>query len=189
MLVSFLLVAFVGCQTLREVRQLRNVAFTLERVGDAHLAGVDLRKVRSYEDLTAREVIRLGTAVAEGSLPFDFVVHVRAENPEANGVQARLLEMDWTLFLDEEETVSGTFGQTVTLPPGEPTDVEIPIELDLYRFFERNARDLFELALAVSGRGGTPKRIELRARPTIDTALGPLRYPRPVVIASEEVGS
>ena len=31
-------------------------------------------------------------------------------------------------------------------------------------------------------------RIALRATPTIDTALGPIRYPQPITIVSRQVG-
>ena len=74
------------------------------------------------------------------------------------------------------------------LRPGAPTDVPITISLDLVDFFEANARDLVELALSLSGRGGAPKEVALRATPVVDTPLGPIRYPEPITIVSREVG-
>lgn len=49
----------------------------------------------------------------------------------------------------------------------------ILISLDLADLFQHNARDLVDLALAVSGCGGEPRRSALRATTTIQTALGP----------------
>ena len=68
------------------------------------------------------------------------------------------------------------------MPPGRPTDVPLAISLDLVDYFEGGAQDLIELALSLSGAGGEPQDLELRATPTVETALGPIRYPRPIAI-------
>ncbi|MFQ5569017.1 MAG: LEA type 2 family protein [Rhodothermales bacterium] len=186
---TLLILAGSGCQTLREIAQLRNVHFAIDRVADVRLAGVDLQRIQSFEDLSATDVLRLGAAVTRREAPFDLKVHLRAENPPENQVQARLVRMDWTLFLDDRETVSGVLDQSFVLPPGEATDVPIPISLDLFEFFDHGARDLVELVLAVAGQGGEPKRIRLQATPTIDTPIGSIRYPQPITIISQDVGS
>jgi hypothetical protein len=178
-----------ACQTLREVAALRLVRFEIDDVRNARLAGIDLARVRSYEDLSAADVLRLSAALATRQLPFEFVLHLEATNPADNQVQARLVQLDWTLLLENRETVAGTFERTILLPPGQPTDVPINIRLDLLDFFERNARDLVELALAVSGQNGAPKQVSLQATPVIDTPVGPLRYPQPITIVSRDVGS
>lgn len=190
LLALFLLAASVtGCQALRELTALRHVEFMIDRVEDPELVGLELDRVRSYEDLSAQDALRVGRSLSAGEMPFDFTLVVGAENPEDNPVQARMVAMDWTLLLDEEETISGRLEEEVELPPGEPRDVPVPISLDLMDFFDRNAEALFDLALAVAGREGEPRRVELQATPTVDTAVGPIRYPNPIIIASQEVGN
>ncbi len=184
-----LFLAGVGCQTLREIAALRNVAFAIDRVTDARLAGVDVQRLQSYKDLSPGDVLRLGRALLNKELPLDFQLHLTAENPPGNPVQARLVKMDWTLLLDDRETISGVFDDNIVLPPGQPTDVPIPISLNLVEFFEHGLQDLVELAMAVGGQEGEPIRIKLQATPTIDTQLGPIRYPEPIVIVSKQVGS
>jgi hypothetical protein len=115
-------------------------------------------------------------------------LHLLAENPAENSTDARLVRMDWTLLLQERETLSGVFADNVLLPPGQPTDVPITVSLNLVEFFEGSARDLVELALSLSGQGGSPKNVALRATPVIDTPIGPMRYPQPITILSREVG-
>ena len=183
-----LFMAGAGCKTLQEIAALRNVAFAISSVTDARLAGVDVQRLKSYEDLSPTDIFNLGRAVVNKELPLDFQLHLTAENPPDNPVQARLVKMDWTLLLDDKETISGVFDDNIVLPPGQPTDVPIPISLNLVDFFEHGVQDLVELALAVAGQGGEPKRVQLKATPTIDTALGPIRYPQPITIVSKEVG-
>ncbi|NBC87405.1 MAG: hypothetical protein GVY25_14555 [Bacteroidetes bacterium] len=177
-----------GCQTLREVSNLRQVDFRLDRVSDARLAGVSLRNVDSYDDIGAGDMLRLSSAIADGQMPLAFTVHVAAQNPSENDQNARLTELDWRLFLDDKETIAGKFDREVVIPPGEPTDIPISMELDLVDFFDGNLREIVNLALALGGEG-EPTNVKLRARPTIQTAIGPIRYPNEIMIVNEDVNS
>jgi len=176
-----------GCQTLREVSALKDVRFRIDRATETTLAGLSLADIRSYEDLGGMDLARLGSALASGSLPLSFTLHVEATNPESNSVDARLTEMDWTLLLNDRETVSGTFDREVVLPPGQPTDVPIDIRLDLAELFDKNLQQLVALGTAVAG-SGPPTNVKLKAQPTIQTRLGPMRYPKPITVVSEVVG-
>jgi len=175
-----------GCQTLREVSNLRQVDFRLDRVSDARLAGVSLRNVDSYDDIGAGDMLRLSSAIADGQMPLAFTVHVAAQNPSENDQNARLTELDWRLLLDDKETIAGKFDREVVIPPGEPTDIPISMELDLVDFFDGNLREIVNLALALGGEG-EPTNVKLRARPTIQTAIGPIRYPNEIMIVNEDV--
>lgn len=180
--------ALTGCATLQQIAALRDVDFAIDRVSGVHLAGIDLSGIRSYQDLGITEVGRLTLAASQGTLPLDFELHLTATNPADNASDARLVRLDWTLLLQDRETVRGVFADRTLLPRGQPTDVPITMSLDLVEFFQGSARDFVELALAVSGRGGTPQEVALRATPSIDTSLGPIRYPQPITIVSREFG-
>ena len=183
-----LLLGIWSCAALQQMAALRNVEFSLDRVSDLRLAGIDLGRVSSFEDLGLADAGRLALAVSRGELPLDFQLHVLATNPQENSTDARLVQMDWTLLLQDRETLTGVFDGDVLLPPGQPTDVPITLGLNLVDFFEGSAQDLLELALSLSGQGGEPKNVALRATPVIDTPLGPMRYPRPITIVNTEVG-
>jgi hypothetical protein len=181
-------IVLTSCATFQQIAALRQVDFALERVADVRLAGVDLDRVRSYSDLTVTDVARLTLALAEDRLPLAFNLFVQGENPPDNQVTARLVRFDWTLLLEGRETVRGTFTEEIEFAPGRPTTFPLRIELDLVEFFEGNARDLAEIALSLSGQGGEPRNVALTAVPTIDTALGPIRYPGTITVVSAEVG-
>lgn len=187
LLVGLLFLAVYGCAALRETANLRNVQFKIENLSDTELAGVDVDGLQSYEDLSSRDLIRLGAAVSEGTLPLSFVLHLKATNPSTNDENARLTKMEWTLLLDETETVSGTYDDEVLLRPGEPTTVPVQIQLDLVRFFDENLREFVDLVSALTG-DGPPQGVKVKVRPTINTRFGPFTYPSPITVVSEEVG-
>lgn len=178
-----------GCATVRELAALRDVDFSIDRLSDVHLAGISLARVRSYSDLGLMDAGRLGMAIANKNLPLSFALHLRAENPPDNKTSARLMGLAWTLFIQDKETISGSLEQNIALPPGEPQDVPLVVNLNLLEFFDSSARDLFDMALSLTGQGGSPKHIRLEVLPTIDTALGPIRYPKPIAVISRQVGS
>lgn len=180
--------AISGCQTLRQVANLRLIDFALDRINDLHLAGVPVQRAESYEDLRATDIARIAASLAQNRLPVEFELHLAADNPEENQVDARMIQMDWTLFVEDRETISGVFNDEVVLPSGVTTIIPLFIQLDLVEFFGESLRDLVELALSLSGQGGEPTNIRLQAQPTIRTPLGPIRYPQPITIVSRDVG-
>lgn len=184
---GLLVLSIAGCTALREVSNLRKVQFAIDRVSNPRMAGVDLSGFESYEDLRTTDVLRLGSSLSDGELPMAFTLNVEATNPSSNSANARLTAMDWTLLLEDEETVAGRFEQEVVLPPGEPKKVAVGVELDLVRFFEDNLRGLVNLA-SVIVRNEPPQTIKLRVQPTVNTKLGPIEYPSPITVVSNRVG-
>lgn len=180
--------AGTSCATLQQIAALRSVDFQLDRLANVRVAGIDASRVSSYSDLSLVDATRVGAAIARRELPLSLQVHVRAENPADNPVTARLVRMQWTLLLEDTETISGLIDQEMELPPGQPRDIPVDISLDLFDFFERSGPDLFNLALNLVGVGTEPTRVALRAMPTVNTALGPIQYPQPITIVDRQVG-
>jgi hypothetical protein len=166
-----------GCTTLSQLAALRQVDFALDRLSNGLVAGVRLDQVQGGS-LGALDLARLGTAAARGEVPLSFTLHVGATNPSDNPTPAQLVSLDWTLFLDGTETVSGIYNDDRVIAPGTTTDLPIAMQLDLVRFFGRNVGDLAQLVGNLAGVGtGRANVIRLDARPTVQTQFGPIQYP------------
>ncbi len=185
---SILLLVGAACATLQQIAALRQVDFSLAGTRNARLAGVDLSRIRSYSDLSAVDIGRIGLAVARKDLPLEFQLDVRGENPADNSVTATMVRLAWSLFLNDKETISGTLDTTLAFPPGRPTTFPLRMRLNLVQFFDGPAESLVDLAASVAGLSSDPTRISLRAVPTIDTPLGRISYPTPITIASRTIG-
>lgn len=183
-----LLAALAGCATLRQVTALRRVDFSISGVQDGRLAGVELRRIASYRDLSVLEVGRIALAVSRRDVPLEFRVVVRADNPVDNRTAATLVRLAWTLLLDDKETIHGVLDTAVTMPPGQTAYIPVPMQLNLREFFDGPARSLVDLAASVAGVSSRPTRIAIRAVPTVDTPLGPITYPGTITIVSRTVG-
>ena len=176
-----------GCTTLNEIAALRLVDFALGGTSQGRLAGIDLSSIRGYQDLRSTDALRIVDALRQRRLPLEFTLHVDAENPGSNRIAARLVKLEWTLLLEDRETISGLLDREYELPPGRTVDIPLRIELDLLRFYDDNARDLVELAANLAGRGGTSKNVKLKAWPTIATPIGPLEMGA-ITIVSRDIG-
>jgi hypothetical protein len=170
----------LGCATAREFAALRQVQFRFDRISSPRLAGIPLDQVRSYEDLRAADLTRLAQAVATRDVPIELTVHVEGKNPEENDVTARLVALDWSYLVDDRETVSGRVSEPYTFPPGQPRDIPLLVAFDLANTFQGGARDLLEVALVLAGHGSGTRKVTLRLVPTVDTPIGPIRYPAPI---------
>ena len=177
-----------GCATLRQITALRRVDFSIAGVEDGRLAGVELRRIASYDDLSMVEIGRIALAVTRRDVPLDFRVIVRADNPADNRTAATMVRLAWTLLLDDRETINGVLDTTVTMPPGQTAYIPVPMRLNLRQFFDGPAQSLVDLAASVAGLSSHPTRVTIRAVPTINTPLGPITYPSPITIVSRTVG-
>jgi hypothetical protein len=181
-------VLVAACATMRGLLALRQVDFEVDRVATVRLAGVALDRVRSVNDVNLQDAARIAVAVARRQVPLSFELHLLGRNPAENHTTARLVRMQWILDLNGRETISGTLDSVYTFPPGETTDVRVPIALDLWQFFQGSAADALELAAGLAGIGSRRTEVSLRAVPTIDTPLGPIQYPGAITIVRRTVG-
>lgn len=175
-------VGLAGCAALQEIAAVRSVAFAFDHVGEVRLAGVPLGPTTRYSTLGIADVARLTAGVVSRNVPLELVVHARAENPASNHVTARLVSIGWRLFIEDRETVAGTFGNALSILPGQSADVPVAVRFNLYDLGSGGAKDLFETATAIAGYGTVVKNLRLELAPTIDTSLGPISYPAPVVL-------
>jgi hypothetical protein len=178
----FLLLGFLpSCAALESVLALSQVSFSLEAVRQVQLAGVELDRVRSYSDLSLNDALRIGSALSQGTVPLAMTLDLRGSNPDDNP-EARLVALDWTLFLRDRETISGLMEREVRFAPGASTSFPLTLSLDLLEFFQGSAQDLVEVAVALTSQDGSPAGVRLEVIPTVDTRLGPIRYPGPLVL-------
>jgi len=174
--------AIPSCTALQQLAVLRTVTFAFAGVSDVRLAGIRIGAGSSYSSLSVTDVTRLAAAVLAKEVPFEMVTHVSATNPSTNTVTARMVDLDWTLFIEDRRMLAGGLGGPIAISPGRTVDVPLAVRFDLLQLGGGRARDLFDLALAIAGRGSIQKDLRLELVPTIDTSLGPMRYPTPVIV-------
>jgi hypothetical protein len=184
----------LSCQALQEITQtmsnLSQLKFKLNGVREFQLAGVSLSGKSS---LRLSDSPALLSAVAQKKLPASFTLEIAAINPNDGSAgttktSATVAGFAWTLLIDNTPTVSGDLGTPVTIPgSGQQVLIPVRMNLDLIQFFQNEGIDhLVNLALALGGSKGSPSRLTLRARPTVQTSFGTFRYPNEIDVIDRE---
>lgn len=171
-----------ACTALQQLAVLRTVAFAFAGVSDVRVAGILIGEGSTFSSVSLADAARLGAAIVAREVPLEMIAHVSASNPPENTVAARMVDLSWTLFIEDRRTLAGQLASSVTIAPGRTADVPLTVRLDLLQLGSGGARDLFALALAIAGQGSLKKDLRLELVPTIETSLGPIRYPSPLVV-------
>jgi len=171
-----------GCASVKELAALRQVDFRYDRIADPEIAGLPLSSLAAYDQLSIVDVGRLALAIAAKDVPLDLTVHVEGRNPETNKATARLVALDWAYLVDDLEIVSGGLTEETIFPPGVPRDLPLRVRFNLVDAFGTDGKVLFDTALVLAGQRTSSRKATLRLVPTIETALGPIRYPAPITL-------
>ena len=178
-----------ACAVRQRLAELRAVEFSLDRVSALTVAGMDLSRLRSFDDLTAAQRETLATAARTGNVPVELELIVRARNPSINSTTAELFALDWLLLLNERETTTGKLDRRVQILPGREVELPLRARLNLVEFFGRDEHVLLDVLKASIGERGLPINLALRATPRVGTTYGPMGTSAPVVIARRVVAS
>lgn len=188
-LFAFSLLIFNGCANLQQLSNLKLFKFDLDHVSDLRLAGIDVKQVNSLRDLKATDILRVTQAVTNRALPLTFTVHVGAEGPAQNPIATKLSSLEWTLFIENREAISGLMNQSIDLPNGQRTLIPVQVNLNAIEFFQGNAQDILNLVKNALGKDGAPVNLRLAARPTLQTPIGAFRFPQAIDVVSRTVGN
>jgi len=183
-----------SCTVVKEIGQavtnLSRCTFRLDGISDFRLAGISLSGKTSLSLTDAAWAI---TSFGRGELPAAFTLNIAAQNPNTGTAgtpksTATMTSFAWTLLIDNTQTVSGDIPQPIEIPgTGQQTIIPLRMNLDLVTFFKDRGYDkIIDLALTLGGAQGSASRVTLRARPTIKTDFGPIKYPGEINIIDKE---
>lgn len=177
-----------ACANMQQLSNLKLANFELDRVSDMSLAGINVQNLKSA-NISGVDLIRLTSAVYTRSVPLSFTLHVGAQLPAQVPVKAALSTMEWTLFIQDKQAVSGVVNQAIDLPAGVKTDIPVQVNLNAVDFFEGNAQNILSLVKNLVGQGDVPVNLKLVARPTFKTPIGNFRYPQNIEIVNRTVAN
>jgi len=169
-----------SCDVLQQIGEMATFArceFRLSTVEGITLGGVNVQKVSNLNQLNLQDAARLTAALASGQLPLDLTLNVQVKNPNTSA--ASLNRLEWILFIDDIQMVSGLNQNTVNIPPQNGTaTLPLRISVDLKKALSGRSGDaLLNFGLNLAGAGNRPTRIMLKAKPSIVVAGNTVPYP------------
>lgn len=187
--VVFTATVFSACDILDQARQvamLSKCEFRLSSVDQLRLAGVNIQQVKKLSDLNLMDAAKITTAAVSGSsLPLNFTLNVEVKNPNAG--TAGLTKLDWILFIDDIQMVSGVNEQRVQIPGNGGTGtIPLSVGVNLKEVLKGKSGDaIANFGLNLAGAGNKPTRITLKAKPTIMVGSQYIAYPGYLTVQNE----
>ncbi len=188
---------FTSCKQLQKIQKsladLKKLQFKLDNVKNFNLAGIELKHKKSVNDISIGDGLKLANAFNSNKFPASFVLNVAVINPNegergALGLEATITSFEWDLLIDDVRTISGNISNPVKIPgDGNVAILPLTMQLDLFEFFgDKGYERVINLALALGGVEGTPARLKLLGKPTVETKFGPISYPGKLTIVDKE---
>ncbi len=178
--ISIIGLIMVSCSVMKQANEMKTFAkceFRLKNIEDLTLAGVDISGVDQFSDLSFPEASSISMEAMKGDLPLYFVLNVEVRNPNAE--KASMNRFLWDLFIDDILITKGKVIEDIKVPPdGGIAVLPIAIKVDLFDALTGESADaVLNFAMNLSGQGGAPSRVKLRAKPTIYVAMTQVKYP------------
>lgn len=178
----------VSCSQIKEFTNLLTCDFRLASAENITLGGINVQKIKSFNDLTFVDGAKLLANVVSGSLPLNFTLNVEARNP--NKDKAALSKLDWIAMIDDTEIATGTTAKRVEIAPNNGTGIfPIQINADLVKLLSgQSGKNIVNFGLNLVDAGSRPTRISLKAKPTIMVGGTSIQYPGYITIKKDYGG-
>ena len=186
-----LIFSLSGCGAIKELTNLSRLQFKLANLDSITLGGININDKRSLRDFSSLDVLKLSTSFVRGNLPLEFNLNVEVKNPNAKNSHLdksdfRLSSFPWKLFIDGKEAIQGNISSPVNIPSDKSLSyVIVSANIDLVNFIkDKGYEGIIELALSLAQQKDSPTKIELFAKPDVETPIGKINYPEEIKIVS-----
>lgn len=178
-----------GCSVYKSLEDIAKLQFKIDSVSDFYISGVSISEKTKLAELSSSDVLKLSMAFMNGKLPAKFNLNLEVKNPNYDpdreeGTAITVKSFPWELFIDNQKIISGNISRPLVVPGNIKNKImPVNIKMDLIELFQgQGMNELLELILTFSGDSNSTSRIELFARPVLDTSLGEIAYPNKIKI-------
>lgn len=179
-LITFaMMLTLSSCDVMNQMSQVQQFAlceFDINGVDNVRIAGIELDENMDRDDLNTAQLMQLTAAIFKKEMIVDFDVLLKINNP--NNKTAAMNRMDYELFIDNKQILTGQMNQPVNVPPNTSARVPMPIQLDLFKVLNNETQNsLVNLAFKLTGDKSDPAEILLKVKPYIKVGGRELAYP------------
>lgn len=168
-------------QILNTISNLKNIQFSLKDIESVELAGVNISRKSSLNDLSTSNILKLTAAAASKNMPITFKLFIEAKNPNStasgnsNSSAATITDFPFSLFIDGTRTVSGNISSDIKVPEAGTTVFPVSIGFEMFEMFNSGGYEkMAKMAMNLSGFKTDETNLKVVANPKITTSLGPL---------------
>jgi len=175
-----------SCAMLQSAASLKNCNFAMKNVTDVSVAGINLTNKASFKDVSATDVLKLGTAYLTKSFPLSFNVNVNVTNP--NPVTATLAGLDYILWIDDVKMTSGSMTQSLSVAQNQTVVMPLNFSIDLLNILKGESKDKI-LSFGCGLATGNPdvSRVKVSFKPAFNIGGTVHKWPTYITIGGNKI--
>ena len=152
---------------MEQVNTVKNCNYAFAGVKGFEYAGVSLDKLQNPSSFTLDDTITILSALRDKKAKLTFNALVDIENP--NSSKASLEKLDWQLFLDDAQILSGLNNDAIKIEPNQTTQATIKASLDPAQIANTTTlENLWTLYKKLSGKDASGSSVlSLKLKPTV----------------------
>ncbi|MEZ0485361.1 LEA type 2 family protein [Fibrella aquatica] len=187
---------FYQCGVSRQISQakaLGDCKYNIVSADSMLVAGYDVREfrnIRKLEDFNPIKYPRLAAGLLTRNIPFGAKINLEITNPTTKS--AGLNQLQYQVLLAGKELANGFINQRIEVPAaGGKTIVPVHLRTNAYDLLtDPTTRDAFTNVLRnLSGdQSGTPTKVTIKIKPTIDMFNKAVNYPGFITIEQDLTG-
>lgn len=180
-LLSLMMVGLAGCTAIKELTNFTKCKFRYTNITQTQLAGIDVTRIRQYNDLSLKDAGTVSKYLLKGDLPLSFTINLQATNP--NDGMAALNSVQWIAFIENTEIANGNMNSRVEIAPGATETIPLTVSTDLLDYFNKGSAA--EKAFNLADANGNPKTVGIKIKPTINVAGFNFAYPGYITLSKD----
>jgi LEA14-like dessication related protein len=167
-----------SCGILKKMQTFAKCDFKLKSLDPIMLAGVNIQKKSSFNNLNIFDVAKVTAAYIVKSVPIDITANIFATNP--NSSPAAMTKMDWIFYIDKTQIVSGILNKRIDIPAnGGTATFTVEIKADLIKVLSGQSKESIQnFAFGLTDANNkASSRITLKVKPYVTIAGINISYP------------
>lgn len=168
-----------ACNVHRQVQEmmiLSECEFRIAGFRDIYLLDIPMDRIQGVDNLSVTDIFRLTSGLLAGDLPLKMKVNLEINNP--NHRQALLNELQWKLFLKNQQMLEGAVSERVVIPARQTAILPIDVQLNIAELFRKEVvGQVVKFVVALLDESAERPEVMIRLKPSISVAGKSLYYP------------
>ena len=170
-----------GCGIFRKMVNFSKCTFYYHSVENVNLAGVSFKDKKSFSDFSIIDLGKLSAALISRKMDVTMDVNIEAVNPNAK--PAGISRLEWKLFLDDVEILSGYTEDKIEIPGSGSQVFPVHIKFDILQYcHDKESKAVANLVLNLMDMGEEESRLKIKLKPSVHVAGVRLAYPGYITI-------
>lgn len=186
LLICSLVFLLTSCSSLRGLKSFASCDFSMNSISKVRLGSTNVSEKKSIKDLSVADAAQLVASYFSNALSLSFNVNVDVKND--NKQIAKLNGLDYIVWIDDTQMLTGPMSQNVTVEPGETVTMPLNFTFNLCKALSGKSKDkTLAFGFGLATKSARDSRIKLSFKPYLSVGSKQIKFPTYITIGGDQV--